>query len=144
MGSRRDRSSSIDASRMFNYDNDERRPQKESISGPSKPTVKPPPVVFKENWKEKEDRLRSTSAFGNYPGWRLLPVLIKSNDDLRQEQLASQLIYRMALILARERIPVWLCPNEILALEACGGIIEAIPDTISITSLKKNDHDYTD
>lgn len=110
----------------------------------SKPLTKPPPVVFKENWREKEDRLRSSSAYGNHPGWKLLPVLIKSNDDLRQEQLASQLIYRMALILSRERIPVWLCPNEILALEACGGIIEAIPDTISIASLKKNDPDYTD
>ena len=110
----------------------------------NKPPTKPPPVVFKENWKEKEDRLRSLSAYGNHPGWRLLPILIKSNDDLRQEQLASQLIYRMALILARERIPVWLCPNEIIALEASGGIIEAIPDTISIASLKKNDPDYTD
>lgn len=110
---------------------------------PSKPPTKPPPVVFKENWKDKEDRLRSKSAFGNHPGWRLLPVLVKSNDDLRQEQLASQLIYRMALILARERVPVWLCPYEIVALEASGGIIEAIPDTISIASLKKNNPDYT-
>lgn len=109
-----------------------------------KPPTKPPPVVFKENWKEKEERLRSFSAYGNHPGWRLLPVLIKSNDDLRQEQLASQLIQRMALILARDKIPVWLCPNEILALEANGGIIEAIPDTISLSALKKNDPDYTD
>ena len=110
---------------------------------PSTPT-KPPPVVFKENWKEKEDRLRSASAYGNHPGWKLLPVLVKSNDDLRQEQLASQLIQRMALILARDRIPVWLCPYEILALDASGGIIEAIPDTISLASLKKNDPEYTD
>ncbi|VEU40402.1 unnamed protein product [Pseudo-nitzschia multistriata] len=108
------------------------------------PPTKPPPVVFKENWKEKEDRLRSSSAYGHHPGWRLLPVLIKSNDDLRQEQLASQLIQRMALILARDKIGVWLCPNEILALEANGGIIEAIPDTISLSALKKNDPDYTD
>jgi phosphatidylinositol 4-kinase B len=111
---------------------------------PSKPPTKPPPVVFKENWKEKEDRIRATSAFGRNPGWRLLPVLVKPNDDLRQEQLASQLIQRMALILARERIPVWLCPYEILAIEGSGGIIEAIPDTISIASLKKNDPDYSD
>eukprot|EP00536_Pseudo-nitzschia_multiseries_P005121 jgi/Psemu1/303121/fgenesh1_kg.93_\ len=110
----------------------------------SKYLAKPPPVVFKENWKEKEERIRSTSAYGNHPGWRLLPVLIKSNDDLRQEQLASQLIQRMALILARDKVPVWLCPNEILALEANGGIIEAIPDTISLSALKKNDPDYTD
>jgi len=118
-----------------------------SASGHSKPPStpsKPPPVVFKENWKEKEERLRVGSAYGNHPGWKLLPVLVKANDDLRQEQLASQLIQRMALILARDQVPVWLCPYEILALDASGGIIEAIPDTISLASLKKNDLDYTD
>ena len=113
------------------------------LKPPSTPS-KAPPVVFKENWKEKEDRLRSVSAYGNHPGWKLLPVLVKSNDDLRQEQLASQLIQRMALILARDQVPVWLCPYEILALDASGGIIEAIPDTISLASLKKNDPEYTD
>jgi phosphatidylinositol 4-kinase B len=116
----------------------------EAHGTPSKPPTKPPPVIFKESWVEKEDRLRAKSAIGDLPGWRLLPVLVKSNDDLRQEQLASQLIYRIALILARERIPVWVCPYEILALESHGGIIEAIPDTISIASLKKNDPNFTD
>ena len=113
--------------------------------GPVPPRVptKPPPVVFKENWKEKEDRLRASSAFGSHPGWKLLPILVKANDDLRQEQLASQLIYRISVILARERVPVWLCPYSILALTETGGLIEAIPDTISIASLKKNDPNYT-
>lgn len=111
---------------------------------PSKPPTKPPAVVFKEAWKDVQDRCRVNSAFGGLEGWRLLPVLVKSNDDLRQEQLASQLIFRIAVILAKERIPVWLCPYDILALEASGGIIEAIPDTISIASLKKNDPDYMD
>ena len=102
-----------------------------------------PPVVFKEDWSAKEARLRSRSAYGGHPGWRLLPILIKSNDDLRQEQLASQLIQRMSVILARGKVPVWLCPYEILALNDCGGIIEAIPDTISIDSLKRNYPDFT-
>lgn len=107
-----------------------------------KPT-RPPPVVFRESWKSKEERVREKSAFGSHPGWRLLPILIKANDDLRQEQLASQLIQRMAMILARERVPVWLCPYEILALTDRGGIIEAIPDTISLDSLKKNSSGYS-
>lgn len=105
--------------------------------------AKPPQVVFKENWKEKEERLRPSSAYGNHPGWKLLPVLVKANDDLRQEQLASQIIYRISAILAKERVPVWLCPYEILALTESGGIIEAIPDTISISSLKKNVPNYS-
>ena len=110
---------------------------------PTRPPTKPPPVVFKENWRQKEERLRSSSLYGSHPGWRLLPLLVKANDDLRQEQLASQLIYRMALILARENVPVWLCPYNILATTDRGGIIEAIPDTISIASLKKNDPNFS-
>jgi len=102
-----------------------------------------PTVVFKENWKSKMSRLRSQSSFGNHAGWRLVPILIKSNDDLRQEQLASQLIRRMATILARANVPVWLYPYEILALTPRGGMMEAIPDTISLDSLKRNDPHFT-
>ena len=102
-----------------------------------------PTVVFKEDWRTKTERLRKSSIYGHHPGWRLLPILIKSNDDLRQEQLASQLIQRMATILAKARVPVWLFPYEIVALTPRGGIIECVPDTISLDSLKKNDPDFT-
>jgi phosphatidylinositol kinase/protein kinase (PI-3 family) len=80
-----------------------------------------PTVVFKEDWVAKTERLRRCSIYGSHPGWRLLPILIKSNDDLRQEQLASQLIQRMATILAKARVPVWLFPYEIVALTGRGG-----------------------
>ncbi|CAJ1930625.1 unnamed protein product [Cylindrotheca closterium] len=113
--------------------------EKDSSNNPKRT----PPVVFKENWKDKEERIRMASAYGSHPGWRLLPILVKANDDLRQEQLASQLIYKISAILAREQVPVWLCPYEIVALTEGGGLIEAIPDTISISSLKKNDHHFT-
>ncbi|KAL9181380.1 hypothetical protein ACHAXT_010185 [Thalassiosira profunda] len=102
-----------------------------------------PTVVFKEDWKAKTERLRKSSVYGSHPGWRLLPILVKSNDDLRQEQLASQLIQRMALILAKARVPVWLYPYEIIAVTGRGGIIECVPDTISLDSLKRNDPDFT-
>jgi phosphatidylinositol 4-kinase B len=104
----------------------------------------PQQVVFQENWQAKEERLRKTSAFGSHSGWRVLPILVKANDDLRQEQLASQLIQRMAFILARERVPVWLCPYEIIAITDRGGIVECVPDTISLDSLKRNDPYFVD
>jgi phosphatidylinositol 4-kinase len=94
-------------------------------------------LVFKEDWDSKIERIRANSPFSNHPNWRLLPILIKTNDDIRQEQLAAQLINCMATILARARIPVWLNPYDILALSFRGGIIEAIPDTMSIDSLRK-------
>lgn len=95
---------------------------------PASSSAPAPAVVFKEDWKAKTERLRQCSIYGSHPGWRLLPILMKSNDDLRQEQLASQLIQRMALILARGRVPVWLYPYEIVALTSRGGIIECVPE----------------
>lgn len=105
--------------------------------------TKRPPVVFRESWHTKQERIRKQSAYGSHPSWRLLPILVKANDDLRQEQLASQIIHRMASVLARERVPVWLCPYEIIAISDRGGVMEAIPDTISLDSLKRNDPNYT-
>ena len=102
-----------------------------------------PPIVFKECWKYKEDRIRETSAWGHLPGWKLFPCFIKSNDDLRQEQLASQLIREMAQILSIAKVPVWLCPYSIIAVSDRAGVIEAVSDSISIDSLKRNYPNYT-
>jgi len=82
-------------------------------------------VVFREGLKEKEERLKSESAWGHMPGWGLFPCFIKSNDDLRQEQLASQLIREMASILSSAKVPVWLYPYSIVAISNRAGIIEA-------------------
>ena len=110
----------------------------------SQKSPRSPLVAFKEDWADKEKRLRRKSAQGNNPNWRLLPILIKSNDDLRQEQLASQLIHGMASVLAKARVQTWLYPYDIVALSFRGGIMEAIPDTISIDSLRKNHPHFTD
>jgi len=116
----------------------------DNIRKQQKKRSRPPPVVFKEDWATKTERLRAKSAYGSDPRWKLLPILIKSNDDLRQEQLVSQLIYRCASILARAKVPVWLYPYSIISCTDRGGIMEAIPDTISLSSLKSNDPNYVD
>jgi hypothetical protein len=51
-----------------------------------------PAVVFKEDWNAKTERLRKSSIYGSHPGWRLLPILVKSNDDLRQEQVIRYVV----------------------------------------------------
>jgi hypothetical protein len=104
----------------------------------------PSSVVFKETWETKVQRIRLNSAFSSHPNWRLLPILVKTNDDIRQEQLAAQMIHCMATILSRAKVPVWLYPYDIVALSFRGGIMEAIPDTISIDSLRKKHPDFTD
>jgi phosphatidylinositol 4-kinase len=103
----------------------------------------PPSVVFAERWREKEARIAALSPFAHLPGWRLMPVIVKAHDDLRQEQFASQLLQQFAHIFRNANVPVWMRPYDILATSADGGLIQAIPDTISVDALKRGDPHFT-
>lgn len=41
--------------------------------------------IFMETSKEQDDRVRRNSPFGNLKTWKLLKMIVKSNDDVRQE-----------------------------------------------------------
>jgi len=64
-------------------------------------------------------------------------VIVKSGDDLRQEQLASQLIGHFKEIFESASLPLFLHPLRILVTSANSGLIEYIPDAISLHHLKK-------
>lgn len=113
-----------------------------SSSSSSAAAAQRPLVAFKEAWAEKEARYRSLSAVGHLPGWRLVPVIVKSGDDLRQEQCAAQLIHQMDQILRAARCSYWLRPYDIIALSPDSGLIEAVADTISLDALRKSDKQY--
>lgn len=94
-------------------------------------------VVFKERWRTKEARIRQLSPIGHLDGWHLVPVIVKSNDDLRQEQCASQLIALMHDILkGNKRCGSGLRPYQIIAMSPDSGLIEAVPDTVSLHALR--------
>ncbi len=65
-------------------------------------------AVFKESWAEKKERIRKASPFGHIPGWKLLSMIVKSGADLRQEQLAVQIIREIKNIWTEMNVPVWL------------------------------------
>lgn len=92
-------------------------------------------VVFTQLWADKERSAAPTTPWSQAPGWRLLPVIVKTDDDLRQEQFASQALTLMAAAWKKGSVSAWVRPYDILALEARGGIIEAVPDTISLDAL---------
>ena len=41
-------------------------------------------------WEEREAHAKQHSPYGNNPGWRLVSFLVKADDELRREQLATQ------------------------------------------------------
>ena len=49
-------------------------------------------TIFQEISREQDERVRRNSPFGSLKTWRLLKIIVKSNDDVRQEQFAMQLI----------------------------------------------------
>ena len=65
-----------------------------------------------EKWADKVASVRSTSPFGHVPSWRLHPVIVKSGDDCRQEQMAVQIISTFRSIFQEAGLPLWLRPFE--------------------------------
>ncbi|XP_024114150.1 phosphatidylinositol 4-kinase beta isoform X3 [Oryzias melastigma] len=55
----------------------------------------PSAVALKEPWEEKVRRIREGSPYGHLPTWRLLSVIVKCGDDLRQELLAYQVLQQL-------------------------------------------------
>lgn len=53
----------------------------------------PSVAVFAESWNEKKLRVRSSSDYKDYKQWDLIPVIVKTGDDLSQESFAQQLLF---------------------------------------------------
>ncbi|CAI2382885.1 unnamed protein product [Moneuplotes crassus] len=93
--------------------------------------------VSGETATEQERRIRKHSIFGHLKTWKLLRLIVKSGDDLRQEQFAMQLICQIDQIFKKKKLNIWLKTYEILATGKDCGLIEFLSDAISIDALKK-------
>ncbi|KAJ8674281.1 hypothetical protein QAD02_005543 [Eretmocerus hayati] len=98
----------------------------------------PSAAVLKEPWEQKQKRIRLSSPYGHLASWRLLAVIVKCGDDLRQELLASQLLMMLQKVWQEEDIPLWLRPYKILCLSNDSGLIEPILNTVSLHQVKKH------
>lgn len=72
----------------------------------------PSAAALKEPWDEKENRVRESSPYGHVASWKLLSVIVKCGDDLRQELMASQLLEMLQKIWKVERVPLWVRPYK--------------------------------
>ncbi|XP_023186073.1 phosphatidylinositol 4-kinase beta-like isoform X2 [Xiphophorus maculatus] len=97
----------------------------------------PSAVALKEPWEEKVRRIREGSPYGHLPTWRLLSVIVKCGDDLRQELLAFQVLQQLKSIWEQERVPLWIRPYKIVVLSADSGMIEPVVNAVSIHQVKK-------
>ena len=93
--------------------------------------------AFGERWAEKQSRIAATSPEASQLGWDLLGVIIKSNDDLRQESFVMQLIELCREAFQEAGLELWLHPYRILSTGRSTGIIEMVRNAMSFDALKK-------
>lgn len=101
----------------------------------------PPPNVitdpFKQRWTEIKAAYHGISNYKNYQSYDIKPIIVKANDDCRQEVMAIQLMVRLKKIWQQAGLSLWLRPYNILITSSNSAMIEFMPDTISIHGLKK-------
>ena len=94
-------------------------------------------LVFGETLDSQEARLKYQSQYGYLSSYKVCKILVKSGEDLRQEQFASQLINEFAQIFKIENVDCYLYPYEIISTGNNAGIIEVCPNSISLDELKQ-------
>ncbi|KAG8878130.1 Phosphatidylinositol 4-kinase pik1alpha (PI4-kinase)(PtdIns-4-kinase) [Tulasnella sp. 331] len=102
--------------------------------------VDPSATVFRESWTAKKARIRSISPYGHLLNWDCVSVIVKTGGDLRQEQLAVQLIHTFEKIWKEENCLCWVRYFRILITGSNSGLVETITDAVSIHSIKKAEY----
>ena len=92
---------------------------------------------FGEKWLDICQKIKLESPYRNFPSHRIKSFISKADDDLRQESLSMQLINLMNNIFKKENLPIQLRTYEIIITSRTSGLIEFIPDSISIDGLKR-------
>uniref|UniRef100_A0A7S0ZJ17 1-phosphatidylinositol 4-kinase n=1 Tax=Timspurckia oligopyrenoides TaxID=708627 RepID=A0A7S0ZJ17_9RHOD len=100
-------------------------------------------LVYGELWQYKEKRILNSSPFGTIPNTKLAAFIVKAGDDLRQEQLAMQLIRQFQWIFQTENVDVTLRPFNIICVNADAGLVELVPNAVSLHALKKRVPNFT-
>eukprot|EP00047_Mylnosiga_fluctuans_P014833 m.41499 g.41499 ORF g.41499 m.41499 type:complete len:711 (+) comp5674_c0_seq2:24-2156(+) len=100
--------------------------------------VDPAARACKEPWIRKVERIRCMSPYGHLPHWRLLPVIVKSGDDLRQELFAAQLLTLLQKVWEEERLSLWLRPLRILVTSDSGGLLEVVGEAVSLHQARQS------
>eukprot|EP00095_Tigriopus_kingsejongensis_P010476 maker-scaffold1269_size51662-snap-gene-0.14 protein:Tk10476 transcript:maker-scaffold1269_size51662-snap-gene-0.14-mRNA-1 annotation:"phosphatidylinositol 4-kinase beta" len=111
---------------------------KDAPSGFKHDPEDPSASVLKEPWADKVKRIKESSPYGHLQHWRLLSVIVKCGDDLRQELLAYQLLVMLQKIWVEEHVPLKIRPYKILVLSNDSGMLEPVLNTVSVHQIKKH------
>lgn len=98
----------------------------------------PSAKAFREPWVDKLERIRIASPYGHLPNWKVVPIIVKNGDDLRQEVLASQLMAAFQKAWNAEQLKLWIKPLGVVVTDGDGGMIEVVGSGVSLHQIKRN------
>lgn len=84
---------------------------------------------FNKDWSKVEAEMKKKSIYKDFRTYKLRSLIFKSNDDLRQELLAIQLIKRLKRIFDEENLALYLHPYEIIITSHSSGYMECIQNS---------------
>ncbi|XP_049849525.1 uncharacterized protein LOC126319874 isoform X2 [Schistocerca gregaria] len=99
----------------------------------SKPFVS----AFGTSWKELRRRIKLSSKYAALPHWDVKAYIVKHGDFVLQELFVMQLLYQFQTIWMSENLPLHIQCYHISALSYQSGLIEVVPNSISLDKLKK-------
>ena len=92
---------------------------------------------FGDSWKDVRRRLKAHSKYSCLPHWEVRAYIVKHGDLVLQEQFVMQLLVQFQHIWNLEGLPLKLCCYNIMATSYQSGLIEVVPNSISLDKLKK-------
>ena len=109
------------------------RMQQRALSGRASPTYAA--VTAQEEWAARRRRVQEASVHSDLPNWSLYAMVVKCDDDVRQEMFCMHLVTQVQQIFAAaglERLAGGLRPYSIQSTSSRSGIIEAMTDATSV------------
>ena len=104
-----------------------------ALSGRASPTYAA--VTAQEEWAARRRRVQEASVHSDLPNWSLYAMVVKCDDDVRQEMFCMHLVTQVQQIFAAaglERLAGGLRPYSIQSTSSRSGIIEAMTDATSV------------
>lgn len=82
-------------------------------------------------------KIAEQSVYGGLKSHRVRSFMVKGGDDMRQEFFAMQLLKQSKTIFKDSGLKLWLKTYDIIIFTSNSGFIEFLPDTMTVSSLKK-------
>ena len=81
---------------------------------------------FGEKWSDIVLTSKNKSKFGKFRSYELKSIIVKTNDNLKQEQLAMQVLTRFKQIYSEAKIPIFIGTYNIIVTSLSSGFIGKI------------------